>query len=213
MIDYWGRVRSGDREALEITPDRLHAPGRAPVEGALTGRTPANLDQYLPLMARPELLILDEPCTGGLDPVAREHFLQFLERRLTRKNWARSGAGDPSWKKLSGIEASYALLLKAGCVLAAGKRGAILKDETLSEAFGETVRIRRRNGRVNLVLAPAASKASKPQNCSCQPQTFQTVGAERDDSARTAQFRHSYLCIWANSRTFGSSFPRQRRVP
>ncbi len=31
------------------------------------------------LMAKPKLLILDEACSG-LDPVAREHFLQFIQR-------------------------------------------------------------------------------------------------------------------------------------
>ncbi|HEV2320329.1 MAG TPA: ATP-binding cassette domain-containing protein, partial [Verrucomicrobiae bacterium] len=37
------------------------------------------------LMARPRLLILDEPC-AGLDPAAREHFLQFLQRLGTKRN-------------------------------------------------------------------------------------------------------------------------------
>ena len=43
------------------------------------------------LMAQPHLLILDEPC-AGLDPVAREHFLQFIEELAERARPGRNGS-------------------------------------------------------------------------------------------------------------------------
>ena len=102
-------------------------------------------------MARPRLLILDEPC-AGLDPVARQHFLQFVERLTAR----HAGKSAPTLifvthhveEIVAGF--SHVLLLKAGRVLAAGKRAAILKNDILSQAFGEPVRLLKRNGRAVL---------------------------------------------------------------
>src|SRR5882724_11681606 len=70
------------------------------------------------LMANPPLLILDEPC-AGLDPVAREHFLQFLQKLGSRK-------GAPTLILVTHhVEEimpafSHVLLLKAVLVLAQG---------------------------------------------------------------------------------------------
>src|ERR1700761_6845083 len=80
MIGLWGDTAADDRtRALDILK-QIEA-------DTIAGRPWRFLSQGEPqrvligraLMARPELLILDEPC-AGLDPVAREQFLQFLER-------------------------------------------------------------------------------------------------------------------------------------
>ncbi|HET6408846.1 MAG TPA: ATP-binding cassette domain-containing protein [Chthoniobacteraceae bacterium] len=151
MIDYWGRIRTADKEeAREILRqiDSEHLADRPWMvlsqgerQRILIGRA---------LMAHPELLILDEPC-AGLDPVARDHFLQFVER-LTRKKSAPALmlVTHHVEEIVEGI--SHVLVLKAGRVLAAEKRAKALKNEVLSEAFGEAVRLVRRQGRLWLEL-------------------------------------------------------------
>ena len=101
------------------------------------------------MMADPKLLILDEPCTG-LDPVARRHFLEFVE------NVAKNGTA-PVVLVTHHIEEitpsfTHALVLKSGRVLKCGKIGEIIDARILSEAFGEPVGLERDSaGRLRLV--------------------------------------------------------------
>ena len=103
-------------------------------------------------MARPKLLIQDEPC-AGLDPAAREHFLQFLER-LAR------GRGAPALVLVTHhteeITASFShvLVLKGGRVAASGPKARTLNSKLLSDAFDVPVRIRRTGGRYLLSVRP-----------------------------------------------------------
>src|ERR1700691_1487945 len=86
MIDFWGRISRAEKsqalkllrqvecEYLAERPWRVLSQGER--QRVLIGRA---------LMAKPRVLILDEPC-AGLDPAAREHFLQFIQRLGTHKN-------------------------------------------------------------------------------------------------------------------------------
>lgn len=168
MIDYWGRVKASDREeALDILRqvDAAHLasrPWRVLSQGerqrVLIGRA---------LMARPKLLILDEPCTG-LDPVAREHFMAFVNRLAAAPSIAlgpRVGRiAAPTLilvthhveEIVSGF--SHVLALKAGKVLAAGPRAGMLTDGLLSKLFGEPVHLVDHDGRSMLVVKPSARR-------------------------------------------------------
>jgi iron complex transport system ATP-binding protein len=101
-------------------------------------------------MAKPRLLILDEPC-AGLDPLAREHFLHFLERLGCQR-------GSPALVLVTHhIEEimpvfTHALLLKEGRALAAGKKEATLTSRHLTEAFGARITVRRASGRFMLKI-------------------------------------------------------------
>jgi iron complex transport system ATP-binding protein len=97
------------------------------------------------LMARPKLLILDEPC-AGLDPVAREEFLRFVE------GIARRRAGPSLVLVTHHAEEimpafTHALLLRDGRVFAAGPRAGVVTSKTLSGAFGATIGVRRARNR------------------------------------------------------------------
>ncbi|HKV55152.1 MAG TPA: ATP-binding cassette domain-containing protein [Candidatus Binataceae bacterium] len=152
MIGMWGEVRADERakalrilrqieaEAIRDRPWRVLSQGER--QRVLIGRA---------LMARPELLILDEPC-AGLDPVAREHFLQFIERLAHTR-------GAPTLVLVTHhVEEimpafSHILVLRCGGVLAAGLKSRVLTSGTLSHAFNAPVRLRRKHGRYSMTVS------------------------------------------------------------
>jgi iron complex transport system ATP-binding protein len=110
------------------------------------------------LMARPALLVLDEPC-AGLDPVARERFLDFLER------WARAGEAPSLVLVTHHVEEimpafSHALVLRAGRVVAAGPKEVALSSHVLSAAFDARIELSSRAGRYTLAIAPRSADIS-----------------------------------------------------
>jgi iron complex transport system ATP-binding protein len=106
------------------------------------------------LMARPRLLILDEPCTG-LDPLAREEFLRFID------SVARHRTGPALILVTHHVEEitpafTHALLLRDGAVFASGPQRAVLTARTLGAVFGARVALRRAGGRYRADFSPAA---------------------------------------------------------
>ncbi len=105
-------------------------------------------------MANHKILILDEPC-AGLDPVARERFLEFLLRLATQ-----SSDHSPNLVLVTHhVEEilpcfSRALLLKGGQVLVEGSVRQVVSRQNLSDAFGAELSIRFSQGRFQSRLRP-----------------------------------------------------------
>jgi iron complex transport system ATP-binding protein len=99
-------------------------------------------------MAKPKLLILDEPC-AGLDPLARENFLQFLNR-IPRQSSAPALILVTHHVEEIMPVFTHALLLREGKVSAAGKAGKTLNSINLSDSFGTALKVSRKNGRYSL---------------------------------------------------------------
>ncbi len=144
-LNFWGRMKPADRQRAQtilrqVEGEKLAARAWAVLsqgerQRVLIGRA---------LMATPRLLILDEPC-AGLDPLARENFVRFLDRLGRRR-------GAPSLVLVTHhVEEivpvfTHALLLRAGRVLASGALRVVLTSAHLSKTFGAPVRLRREPG-------------------------------------------------------------------
>src|SRR5688572_15605842 len=103
------------------------------------------------LMANPQALILDEPC-AGLDPAAREHFLEFLQS-LTEKS-SRPAiilVTHHVEEIVKGI--THVLALKDGTIAAAGEKNRTLTSDLLSNIFNCRARLRRKGSRYELSVA------------------------------------------------------------
>lgn len=103
------------------------------------------------LMARPRLLILDEPC-AGLDPVAREKFLRFVDQLARRRNSPALVLVTHHVEEIMPAF-THALLLRQGRVVAAGARRRVLTSENLSATFAAPLRLTHVRGRYRLDFA------------------------------------------------------------
>ena len=103
------------------------------------------------LMARPRLLILDEPA-AGLDPVARERFLRHVERLARRRGGPALVLVTHHVEEITPAF-THALLLRGGRVLGAGPRAEVLRSAHLSAAFGAPLRLTSRGGRYALAVS------------------------------------------------------------
>ena len=152
MIDLWRRISRADRVVAGKILRQVEC-------GYLAERPWAVLSQGerqrvligRALMARPRVLILDEPC-AGLDPAAREHFLQFLQRLGRRRHSPALIFVTHHVEEIMPVF-SHVLVLKAGRVLAAGSKARVLSAKNLATAFDSKLKLRRSNRRFTLQVS------------------------------------------------------------
>ncbi len=140
-IGYWGRLALAERRAAQRALRQAEAGNLAlrPWQVLSQGERQRVLIARA-LIAQPRLLILDEPC-AGLDPVAREHFLAFIER-LARTPRAPAIILVTHHVEEITPAFTHALLLRAGQVCAAGKMRATLTAKKLTQTFAAPLRLR-----------------------------------------------------------------------
>ena len=149
QLDLWHATTRADRQAAQKLLQRIGL-------GALADRPWVYLSQgerqrvliARAMMARPRLLILDEPC-AGLDPVAREEFLVYLEA-IARQRGAPALVLVTHHVEEITASFSHALLLRAGQVHRSGELRRILTSANLATVFGAPLKLRRGKGRLRL---------------------------------------------------------------
>jgi iron complex transport system ATP-binding protein len=151
MIDFWGRLSRTDKAgALRLLQqvECEYLAGRP--WGVLSQGERQRVLVARALVAKPRVLILDEPC-AGLDPAAREHFLQFLQRLGARKKSPTLVLVTHHVEEIMPVF-SRVLILKSGRVLAAGRKPDVLNSKKLSAAFGAQMQLRQCKNRFFLTV-------------------------------------------------------------
>lgn len=151
MINYWGKISKEEQvRASEILRQIECEHLAESIWGNLSQGEKQRILIGRALMADLNLLILDEPC-AGLDPVARENFLAFVNRL------AQNNADLVLLFVTHHVEEimppfSHVLIMKDGKLLASGEKQTVLNSSTLSEAFDTNMELNQKNSRYSLTI-------------------------------------------------------------
>jgi iron complex transport system ATP-binding protein len=102
-------------------------------------------------MTRPYLIFLDEPC-AGLDPGARENFLQTLEALERQKKIPALIYVTHHIEEILPLFRKT-LVLRQGGVLQAGRTRAVIRESLLRELYGVSVKLIKKRGRFWPILS------------------------------------------------------------
>lgn len=152
QLDLWHRVSHADRTAAARLLRLVGAARLAHREWVYLSQ--GERQRVLiarALMARPRLLILDEPC-AGLDPVAREKFINFVNRLARRRDAPALVLVTHHVEEITPAF-THALLLRGGRVVGSGPKTALLTSAGLSAAFGAPLQLTRTRGRYRLTFS------------------------------------------------------------
>jgi iron complex transport system ATP-binding protein len=149
QINFWRRPRPEEKRRVErmlLRVRALHLADRqwcylsqGERQRVLIGRA---------LMARLNILFLDEPC-AGLDPVAREDFLEFLRTLAHTRHAPTLVLVTHHVEEITPLF-THALILNRGAVQSSGPREKVLNSANLSAAFHAPVTLRRVGSRYRL---------------------------------------------------------------
>jgi iron complex transport system ATP-binding protein len=159
MIGSWGKVTANERkrglallkqiECESLVERAWEVLSQGERQRVLIGRA---------LMAQPALLILDEPC-AGLDPVARERFLGFVQRLGRQKDSPTLVLVTHHVEEIMPTF-SHVLMLKNGRVFATGKKSAVLNSQQFSRLFDQRMRVAKAGGRYTLRFTSHSGKVT-----------------------------------------------------
>ncbi|MCH2060310.1 MAG: ATP-binding cassette domain-containing protein [Verrucomicrobiales bacterium] len=150
MINHWGKIPRDLRKATKKVLRKVEAEHlRKRPWGVLSQGERQRVLVGRALMCKARLLILDEPC-AGLDPVAREDFLSFINRLASRKRGAPTLVFVTHHVEEIIPAITHAALLAEGEFVAKGPADEVLKTSKLRDTFGAEVKLRRSHDRYRL---------------------------------------------------------------
>lgn len=148
QINFWGKTNPQELKKVRETAETVgctHLLGRC--WGVISQGERQKVLIARALIAKPKILILDEPC-AGLDPAARERFLGQMEGILQNVSPQIIFVTHHIEEVLP--EISHVLGVKTGQTLFCGETHKQLTSNNLSQLFDSTMRVKKRNGRYSL---------------------------------------------------------------
>ena len=159
LAQHWHTYTAADREKAQHLLERFKCGHlRHSAFGSLSSGEQQRVLLARTLMADPALLILDEP-TAGLDLGGREDLVTLLARLATESSGPAMMMVTHHVEEIpSGFD--NVLLLRKGRLFASGKTEDMLTASRLSECFGLTLHVEKRNGRWSSWAAEQISDSS-----------------------------------------------------